>query len=599
MPDPATAIQPTWLATLPIWLQHRDKVPHYSGLRAPKTRSGDLDTPDERKRLVAFPDLRLAPGFEPGYALGPVGDKILCGVDLDKCFGHDGKVIAPLKMFCTVAREAGAMIEVSRSGHGLHIVWLAVPEHVPPTFKRPGIECYTGGRFFAWGAKVIAEGAPTPIDMRPAFAHLPVPEPVTPEQRGRRRIQEGGRDNYLWERRVQLQAAGAPEDTMLDVLRAINDEDCDPPLPDDDVQRIARGGGSKVEPRKTAVEVFSPVTVDRSALPSLARPLNDSTDFDYDVVYHLIDSVLPVGGLTMLWGESTAGKSFLALDWSLHIVYGREWHGRKVRPGRVFYMAGEGEVGLKKRVVAWRKHHGIAEPTGDRFTIHNLKHVAAFETLPVEQYAIPKCDLIVIDTLNRWSEGDENDAADMGAWLRVAQKLSDLAGDAAVLVIHHARKDGDQYRGSTAIKAAVDAEFEISGDRTGVNVTHHKSKDEELLPPMRLMKRTVELDMKDDGFGGKKMHTSLVLTSMTEEESKTMNAERDLETRILDAMRQCGGQVSSRAGLLELVHGRKELVLTAVRGLVDRKVLVEEGRYGLRLRVFEAVPEAVPDPIFE
>jgi hypothetical protein len=595
MPDPATAIQPTWLATLPIWLQHRDKVPHYSGLRAPKTRAGDLDTPDDRKRLVAFPDLRLGQGFEPGYALGPVGDKVLCGVDFDHCFGHDGKVIEPLRMFCTVAREAGALIEVSRSGHGLHVVWLAVPEHLPPTFKRPGIECYTGRRFFAWGQRVVSAGAPTPIDMRPAFVHLPQAERA-PVERGRRRIQEGGRDNYLWERRVHLQAAGTPESTLLDVLRAINDEDCDPPLPDDDVQRIARGGGSTTQPRTTATEVFGPVdaSVDTSTLPSLARPLRDGADFDYDVVYHLIDSVLPVGGLTMLWGESTAGKSFLALDWCLHLVYGRAWHGRKVRPSRVWYMAGEGEVGLKKRVVAWRKFHDIAEPTGDRFLIHNLQHVTAFESLDVDRYSVPPCDLIVIDTLNRWSQGNENDAAEMGEWLRTVQKLAVKAGNAAILIVHHARKDGDQYRGSTAIKAAVDAEFEIAGDTRGVTITHLKSKDEEMLQPMRLTKRVIELGEKDDGFGGTKAHTSLVFEGGTED--RDVNA--SLEQRIIEALRQCGGEVSSRNGLLQLVRGMREPTLACVRSMVARGVLEEKGPYGLKLKVFDPVVDT-SDPVFD
>lgn len=333
MPEPATAIQPTWLATLPVWLQHRDKAPHYSGLRAPRPRAGDLDSPEDRKRLVAFPDLRLGQGFEPGYALGPIAvnsDRVLCGVDFDRCFGADGKVIDSLKMFCTVAREAGALIEVSRSGSGLHVVWLSLPEHLPSTFKRPGIECYTGKRFFAWGQRVIAEGAPTPIDMRPAFGHLPVPDQSALEQKRRRRIQEGGRDNYLWERRVQLQAAGMPESAMLDALRVLNDEDCEPPLPDSDVQRIARGGGSRAAPRPTAGEVFSPV--EAGALWTATPVRADLTQRPAPVEF-VVDNWLQRGKVGLIASEGGTGKTTMLIHVGISIVLGLDWMGQPVRQG--------------------------------------------------------------------------------------------------------------------------------------------------------------------------------------------------------------------------------------------------------------------------
>lgn len=594
MSDPATSLSASWLAELPIWLQHRDKVPHYSGSR-PRPRTGLLDTPEDRAKLVPFRDLKLAEGFEPGYALGPLADgRVVCGVDLDKCFDANGKVIEPLKEFCNVARVTGAMIEVSRSGHGLHVVWLAPADAVPPTFKRAGIESYTRGRFFAWGSKLVAPGAPTPLIMTPAYDLLPVTKlteakPVEKTDDGL--VPLGGRNNYLREKLEDFVYAGLSGEVLKQAIFDQNAKLADP-LDEEEIKATIFKGIDKlyIKPKSSPSEVFDVVEVIEKKAPSLARPLGDGADFDYDVVYHLIDSVLPVGGLTMLWGESTAGKSFLALDWCLHLVYGREWHGRKVRPSKVWYMAGEGEIGLKKRVVAWRKFHGIAEPTGSRFMIHNLQHVTAFEALKVEAYDVPQCDLIVIDTLNRWSDGDENDASDMGAWLRVAQSLAVKAGNAAVLIVHHARKDGDQYRGSTAIKAAVDAEFEIAGTREAVTVTHRKSKDEEMLDEMVLMKRVVELGVKDDGFGGTKVHTSLVFEAATPAEEKTV--EMSLEDKIIAALRKCGGEVSSRNGLLELVDGRRELVLARVREMLARGTLENVGQYGLRLVPFG------DDPIF-
>ena len=47
----------------------------------------------------------------------------------------------------------------------------------------------------------------------------------------------------------------------------------------------------------------------------------------------LIDGILERGNFTCLYGPPGHGKSFLALDWSLHLATGRErWHERHVTP---------------------------------------------------------------------------------------------------------------------------------------------------------------------------------------------------------------------------------------------------------------------------
>jgi len=595
---PAT-IQPPWLAELPIWLQHTEKEPYYSGSDDPGKRWGDLDRPADRERLVAFPRLSLADGFEPGYALGPIGDLILCGVDLDQCFNYEGvkSVKDSLRAFYDEAVRLGAMVEVSRSGEGLHVVWLALPEQVPPTIKRAGVECYSRGRYFACGRKVVQLGAPIPLDMRPAIALLPVPPPRAPTEDDSAAIEPaGGRNNWLREQLERLYVAGLRGDALREAVRAQNLR-LAVPMDDQRVENTVLQGVDKIQylrTRATPSEVFAPVDTgvrgDTGVLPSLARPLGDSVDFDFNVVYHLIDNILPAGGMTLLWGESTAGKSFLALDWALHIVYGMPWHGHRVRPGRVLYLAGEGEIGLMKRVVAWRRHYNITEPTGDRFMIHNLQHVTALEALDIDRYSIPQCDLIIPDTLNRWSSGNENKADEMGAWLRVVQRIATLAGDAASLPVHHARKDSDEYRGSTAIRAAADAEFEIAGGEHTVTINHLKSKDEQCIKPMTLMKRVVEVGEKDDGFGGTRMHTSLVYTVPDNEQEKRMAVD-DMEDRIINAMRQVRGECNSQNQLVDLVKGKKALVHAKIRQMLDQGRLERVGKYGLRLKVFD-------DPVF-
>jgi hypothetical protein len=59
----------------------------------------------------------------------------------------------------------------------------------------------------------------------------------------------------------------------------------------------------------------------------------------------LIDGLIDHGTVTKLVGESSKGKSFVAIDWSLCIATGRPWQGHGVRQGRVLYIAAEGAFG--------------------------------------------------------------------------------------------------------------------------------------------------------------------------------------------------------------------------------------------------------------
>lgn len=66
----------------------------------------------------------------------------------------------------------------------------------------------------------------------------------------------------------------------------------------------------------------------------------------------LVRSWIEAGSLALLFGESTAGKSFQALDWAACIATGKYWNGCAVQHGPVFYIAGEGKGGIGRRLAA-------------------------------------------------------------------------------------------------------------------------------------------------------------------------------------------------------------------------------------------------------
>ena len=56
--------------------------------------------------------------------------------------------------------------------------------------------------------------------------------------------------------------------------------------------------------------------------------------------------------LSMLYGPSNAGKTFVALDIAMHIAAGKSWRGLRVNGGPVLYIAAEGGAGIRNRLAA-------------------------------------------------------------------------------------------------------------------------------------------------------------------------------------------------------------------------------------------------------
>ena len=185
----------------------------------------------------------------------------------------------------------------------------------------------------------------------------------------------------------------------------------------------------------------------------------------------LIKGVLPRGEISMIYGESTAGKSFIALDMACAIVRGVEWNGHKVRaPGRVAYIAAEGLAGFQTRCLAYGIHHDVKLSDMPGLLIFDGPGINLRENgHRVLAKAVKEAggvDLIIIDTLARATPGaNENTSEDMGKALDHCGKLNRATG-ATVLLVHHAGKNlASGARGWSGIKGTVDSEILVARDR--------------------------------------------------------------------------------------------------------------------------------------
>ena len=193
----------------------------------------------------------------------------------------------------------------------------------------------------------------------------------------------------------------------------------------------------------------------------------------------LVKGLIPLTGLTVVWGPPKCGKSFWTFDLVMHIALDWEYRGRRVQQGSVVYLALEGGKGFQARIEAFRKKR-LAEDHADvPFFL-----VADALNLVQEHRVLVDCikpqttpAVVVIDTLNRSLTGSESDDKDMAAYIKAADAIRD-AFQCAVIIVHHCGVDATRPRGHTSLAGAVDAQLAVKRDAAGnIGVTVERMKD--------------------------------------------------------------------------------------------------------------------------
>jgi hypothetical protein len=204
----------------------------------------------------------------------------------------------------------------------------------------------------------------------------------------------------------------------------------------------------------------------------------------------LVKGYLLPASMILVFGASAAGKSLVALSWAVSVSCDLDWCGRKVTPGPVVYLAGEGHFGISRRLKALALHLECEAKLRDAPLFVSSRGAALTDTAALEGVA-DEIDgiaeeagtpaLIVIDTLHRnFGSGDENSAADMGAFIAAGDFLRERYQGATVLIVHHSgHGEKGRARGSSSLRAAVDIEFALEHDEgTGTRtLTPGKHKD--------------------------------------------------------------------------------------------------------------------------
>lgn len=320
-------------------------------------------------------------------------------------------------------------------------------------------------------------------------------------------IEGDGGDKATLDIALQLKDYGVSE-AQIPILMAEHwNERCSPPWSMEELEVKAANAylyGQNAPGSANPEGVF---TVFEDDTPTISTPISSLRPLFIDArdlirkdltINYLIDGLIETPTTGLIFGESTAGKSFLTIAMSLAVAFGTSWMGGAAKQGRTLYFNGEGHVGFARRLWAWLRYYNFSDIDEGLLTVTQrrveMSEKSIVQLEPMIKQNISKygpLDLIHVDTMARHlaSGSDENSAKDIGGYINAVDYLKDRFQCTVATVHHPGKGNKDVSRGSSAIRGALDWEFKVAGGE----LKFFKQKDGELPRPMGFALEQVDI----------------------------------------------------------------------------------------------------------
>ncbi len=233
--------------------------------------------------------------------------------------------------------------------------------------------------------------------------------------------------------------------------------------------------------------------------------------------------------------------------------------------------------------------HDDVTITGETFTDEEFRDFLVDYIKQIETKHSIKIDLLVIDPLISYHSGSENDSVETRAVLDGIDEVTKRA-KCTVIVIHHARKDSNEYRGSTAIndwtrnRISLKKEYiaedritdvDVNGKPTEkrianipvIRVTHEKCNNFQMFDPF-LLRMTNHL------------HFERVEEQMTPEEVGIANT-------VAQALKDMGGHAESTNALSKVYQelaakstttAKRHISIAVDNNFIKRESVIKDGK---------------------
>jgi hypothetical protein len=572
-------------ASIPQELKDRAKWARWK--RTPASDKLPTNIDDTAMFWQQMPETRLAfnqvePFRTIGWFIDPSFEIIV--IDLDGCRDKETGIIHPLVQHWI--DQSHSYAEISQSGTGVKlylrgtipgnkpIINTNVPWRTSPDQEHIGIELYAENKFIAiTGNKIpgcpseIADAHEVRIDILLRFA-------PAPKQRKNVKVDSGdfyntfvgkylevvesvsdghnivcpwasehstpGDTARIWEgppHTFNCFHAHCANRTWRDVRLHFEPHAYDLPQYNPEHDTSDSGVNGAKDPIKEAVKISN--EDQRLVIGAKGKKVlkSDSLEdvLNYPDPEYLIAKILEVATVSLMYGESGTGKTFIALAIALAVAFGRDWLGRSVKQGSVLYFYQEGKLGLKKRVNAWLDYYAVKNlPSTIRFItvpVH-LLHDREYILNAIEEQNEPP-SLLIIDTFSNCAPGvNQSHQEEVYPILAVGHEIAKQYGS-HFLMVHHDNKSGD-YNGSKAFRNHVDTMLLVEkGNSDGsIILSSKKSREEEPFTDIALQLLRVELD--------KELSSCVVTTS----DAKTVGSLSQPQFQCLELLYDAGSLTS-------------------------------------------------------
>jgi ABC-type dipeptide/oligopeptide/nickel transport system ATPase component len=239
--------------------------------------------------------------------------------------------------------------------------------------------------------------------------------------------------------------------------------------------------------------------------PLKAINLADVFCKDLEPVPWILEGWMARREVICLAGESSVGKSMLAMQLALCLVSGRKFLGEievQGAPYRVLYVDEENNARLvehRLRKVARGLEIKLGDLVNDRLmyvsgndlNFDNGSNLDAFR----KTVAGFRPDVIVLDSLVRFHGQEENSNMAMASFFSRVIKKTAIDYDAGFVILHHLSKPSKErgasislrLRGASDLRAQIDGLWGMTADEGGrVQLLHEKCRWDEPSPPIKL-----------------------------------------------------------------------------------------------------------------
>lgn len=211
----------------------------------------------------------------------------------------------------------------------------------------------------------------------------------------------------------------------------------------------------------------------------------------------IVHNILPKQGITLLTGETSVMKSFLALDMVMSIIEGEKWLLRfDTKPCNVLYIDEENrKEGLSDKIRKLRKVRGMPESKYKIMFADDLglkldydkedasqKAKWEFNKNKLKQLIVEyEIGVVVIDSLISFIQGDENNSKNMRALFHFIKPFLTY-GETCWLVLHHWNKSSDntssrkRVRGSSDLVNSPDVVLSVKKKKTVLIMIQDKNR---------------------------------------------------------------------------------------------------------------------------